>query len=216
MNLGSLVFFVQVISKCLLVILKRFKVLILIGGPSASGKSTLAKKLAKKINATVIEMDNFFYTKVERTDLDLGKNYDDPKVFNWELFHSTIEKILIDKKVNMPIYNKKNGTRKFKEVTANEVIIVEGIWALNKRTKLNTNLKIFLDVKSNVRLERRLSRDTWSFDRRRNKIIKNWVADVLPSEKRYILPDKKRADVIINEKEKEPINLILKLIKNKS
>ena len=202
-------------SKCLLDFLEINRVLILIGGPSGSGKSTLAKKLAKEINATIIEMDDFFYSKNERIRLKLGKTWDNPKMIEWELFHKVFKELLENKKVLMPVYHKLDGTRTFKKIKAKKIIIIEGIWALNERTKVNSNLRVFIDAKSSIRLERRLSRDTWTFERKRNYIVKNWVEMVLPNEKLFVNHSKKTADIVVNDSDSKSIETIINLIKTK-
>ncbi|MEG1705335.1 MAG: hypothetical protein RR290_02020 [Clostridia bacterium] len=117
---------------------------ILIAGPSSSGKTTFSQKLAIHLTIVgksphVITMDNYFKdAKDSPVDKNGKKDYESINHLDSDLFSKQMNDLINGKKVILPFYNfvKEGGKKEFKEenslqIGENDVLIVEGIHALN-------------------------------------------------------------------------------------
>jgi len=115
--------------------------MILIAGPSSSGKTTFAQKLGVQLKLTgynpiTISMDNYF---VERKDTPLGEdgkyNFECVEALDIELFNSQMRDLIAGKTVELPefdfIEGKKHYNGKYLTLKENDILVVEGIHALN-------------------------------------------------------------------------------------
>ena len=115
--------------------------MVLIAGPSSSGKTTFAQKLGVQLKLTgynpiTISMDNYFK---ERKDTPLGEdgkyNFETVDALDIELFNSQMKDLIDGKTVELPEFDFVVGTKKyngkFLKLEKNDVMIIEGIHALN-------------------------------------------------------------------------------------
>ena len=115
--------------------------MVLIAGPSSSGKTTFAQKLGVQLKLTgynpiTISMDNYFK---ERKDTPLGEdgkyNFETVDALDIELFNSQMKDLIDGKTVQLPEFDFVVGTKKyngkFLKLEKNDVMIIEGIHALN-------------------------------------------------------------------------------------
>ena len=120
------------------------KNILLIAGPSASGKTTSSHLLVeafkkRNINAIVISMDDFFISRDETPELSDGsKDYDSIKALNLDLLKKCIDELVTNKSTLMPVFDFVNGVRidNAKEIKMEgdkNVIIIEGIHAFNPK-----------------------------------------------------------------------------------
>ncbi len=200
------------------------KKVILIAGPSSSGKTTTTKRLSSYLkvnglNPIAISIDDYFVNKVD-TPKDETGNYDfecllavDIKKFNQDLTD-----LLNGKEINLPIYDFLSGKRKYAnkycKLDENSIIIIEGLHALNDDlTPTISNdykYKIYLSpfIPLNIdrhnyistvdlRLLRRIIRDNRSRGLTVDGTIELWQR-VRNGEEKYIFPYIHQADVIIN------------------
>lgn len=200
------------------------KRIILIAGPSSSGKTTTTKRLSSYLkvnglNPIAISIDDYFVNKVD-TPKDETGNYDfecllavDVKKFNQDLTD-----LLNGKEINLPIYDFLSGKRKYAnkycKLDENSIIIIEGLHALNDDlTPTISNdykYKIYLSpfIPLNIdrhnyistvdlRLLRRIIRDNRSRGLTVDGTIELWQR-VRNGEEKYIFPYIHQADVIIN------------------
>ncbi len=118
------------------------KRLILIAGPSSSGKTTFARRLAiqLKVNGLKpksISLDDYFVDR-EKTPLDeLGEyDFESLHAIDLELFNEHLKALLEGKEVDLPTFNFKTGKREYTgrkiKVEQNQPLILEGIHALNE------------------------------------------------------------------------------------
>ena len=116
--------------------------LVLIAGPSSSGKTTFAQRLSIQLivnglKPVPISMDDY-YCEREKTPKKADGTYDFERVeaVDLELFNDHLKRMLAGETVKIPKYNFKTGLREYhgKEITLDEksVLIVEGIHALNE------------------------------------------------------------------------------------
>jgi len=197
--------------------------LVLIAGPSASGKTTFSKRLSIQLLAHGIRpfplgLDNYFVDR-ERTPRDEQGNYDFEALgaLDLALFNRHLLSLLRGETVQLPRFNFRSGRREAgEEVTLgpDHVIIVEGIHALNPQLARSVprerTFRIFasaltqlnIDRHSRVpttdtRLIRRIVRDATYRGYVAEQTLERWES-VRRGEKRHIFPYQEHADVMFN------------------
>lgn len=199
---------------------KATKPLVLLSGPSGSGKTTSALRIAELIkqsglNVHTISMDNYFLPS-EMGQLPRDENgkvdLESPYRVDIELFSDHLKKLFLCEEIKVPVFDFATQSRPdFIPITRkkNEIIIVEGIHALNPLVTGDTDsftTCIYVSVRtrisakdgavlhpSRIRLMRRLMRDKL-FRGRRLEDIFELFASVSRGEELYIMPHKHRAD----------------------
>jgi uridine kinase len=195
---------------------------VLITGPSASGKTTTAKLLKKRMTSrksVVISMDDFFIDRDVTPILPNGRrDFENVKSVNAELFKKTMDNLLLNSEAYLPIYDFKLGKRidnaKKLAIDKDTVIIIEGIHSFSDLTisedMKGKDLKVYvcpltdftIDNKvvissTKLRLLRRLNRDYNTRGISVDETLSRWQ-DVLDGEKVYIEPYKSKADLFLN------------------
>ncbi|XP_059642956.1 uridine kinase-like protein 5 [Cornus florida] len=149
----------------------------------------------------LVNQDSFYHSL---SDEQLEKvheyNFDHPDAFNTELLRLCMEKLKHGEPVNIPNYDfmSHKSTEQARKVNPSDVIIVEGILVLHDpRVRDLMNMKIFVDTDSDLRLARRIQRDTVERGRNVQNVLDQYAKYVKPSFEEFILPSKKHADIII-------------------
>lgn len=202
------------------------KKIVMLAGPSSSGKTTTAKIISEKINslggnAYTVSLDDFYLPREVGYPLDEnGKpDYECVEALDLELLHSTLRSVCENGEAFLPAFDFKTGERinnaKKVELRKNDVIIVEGLHALNPviTDTLDESLllKIYISVSSRVydesgevllskrdlRLIRRTVRDVHFRSTSVERTFEIWNS-VLRGEDRYLFPFEDRADIRIN------------------
>lgn len=198
--------------------------LVLIAGPSSSGKTTSAKKLALELEAIgykpkVISLDDYYVGR-ESNPKDENGNYDYEclEALDIALINKNLVDLLDGKVVDMPSYNFASGTREYKGKTMqlgeNDILIMEGIHGLNDRltplVKNEYKFKLYLSAltqlnmsehnrisTSDNRLIRRIVRDNNFRGKSAAETISMWDS-VRRGERLHIFPFQNNADAILN------------------
>ncbi len=197
---------------------------ILIAGPSSSGKTTSCKKLSMYLRSfgllpREIEMDNYFVDR-ENTPKDENGEYDFEclEAINIKAFDVDVKNLLNGKGVRLPKYNfitgkSEPGTEET-YLGSNEVLIIEGIHALNDKILTSIDrknkFKIYLSPltvlsidnhnrisTTDNRLLRRIVRDNRTRGYKVEDTLKGWKKVRLGEEK-HIFPNQDSADVVFN------------------
>ncbi|WP_199792161.1 uridine kinase [Anaerococcus sp. Marseille-P3915] len=197
------------------------KILAVAGG-SASGKSSIVKLLAKEFESdlVVIGHDNYYKAHDDLAFEDrVGLNYDHPKAFDNDLFYDDLNKLLEGNDIEMPIYDYTIHTRskETKKISPKKIILIEGILVLyDKKIREITDTKVFVDADSDVRLKRRILRDTKERGRSIESCLTQYIEQVKPMHEKYVEPSKKYADIIIprGAKNTKGIEILSKHIEN--
>lgn len=202
---------------------KKVKV-ILIAGPSSSGKTTFGKRLAIQLMVNGIKpinlsLDNYFVNR-ELTPLDEKGEYDYESIDALDIatFTDNIQRMLKGEEVEVPKFSFETGQRYYDgeklRITRSNVIIVEGIHGLNpKLTQLlpqESFFKIFVSALTSIsidnhnlinptdnRLIRRMVRDYKYRNYSALDTLKRWES-VLLGEQKHIIPYQEEADAIFN------------------
>ena len=179
--------------------------LILIGGGTGSGKTTVAKMIKKasgKKNILMISLDNYYKGWGHLPPREREKiNFDHPDTIEWSLLKEHLRKLLNGEPIEMPLYSYKIHARVgYQVVKPKKIIILEGIFALYS-AEINSmaQLRIFVDTDPDVRLIRRLQRDIKERKRTIESILKQWLEKVKPMHDKFVEPTKKNAHIIVPE-----------------
>ncbi len=90
--------------------------------------------------------------------------------------------------------------KKTKKLKPKQFIIVEGLMPyFNKKLRSIFNYKIYINTSNAICLARRLKRDTEERGDSIESVSKRYFNDVLPMQKKYVEPQKKWADWVIND-----------------
>lgn len=214
--------------------------LVLLSGPSGSGKTTTALRLAallgnKGLQVHTLSMDNYFlpanageFPVDENGRIDL----ESPYRLDIPMFSEHLEKLSKGEPVEMPVFDFNTQSRSdFIPVArkSNEIIIIEGIHALNPevtgdsddfttcmyvsvRTRIRTKFGYTLHPRK-IRLMRRLNRDRL-FRCRSLEDIFDMFESVTKGEEKYIMPYKKRATIEIDSFIPYEASVYAKMLRN--
>jgi len=165
-KLGILCFNVASIAK-----LMKGSGLIVIAGPTCSGKSTAANLIrqafvgsSKRIN--VFDLDHYFRDYNDQSvphDQQGRIIFDSPKAYHASQAVNDVKSLLSNKAIFMPMYDKSTNMRvKFSQkVEPSDCLIVEGLFAIDFLKEVNcaNKIQIYLEVDEKICLQRRLARD---------------------------------------------------------
>lgn len=146
-------------------------------------------------------------------------NYDEPSAFDNDLFYDHLKKIKNGETIMMPTYDYTQYTRSKEtiEVKPTKIILIEGILVLyDKKIRDLTDTKVFVDADSDVRLKRRILRDTKERARSLDSVLNQYIHQVKPMHEKYVEPSKKYADIIIprGAKNTRGIEILIKHIEH--
>ncbi|XP_058093257.1 uridine/cytidine kinase UKL1, chloroplastic isoform X2 [Magnolia sinica] len=158
-----------------------------VSGGTASGKTTVCDMIIQQLHdhrVVLVNQDSFYRgLTAEESERVHEYNFDHPDAFDTEQLLECIGKLKCGQSVNIPIYDFKNHRRcseSFRKVNASDVIILEGILVFHdQRVRNLMNMKIFVDTDADVRLARRIRRDTVERGRDVNSVLEQKYADVI-------------------------------------
>ena len=197
--------------------------LVLIAGPSASGKTTFSKRLSVQLLAEGIQpfplaLDDYFVDR-EKTPRDEKGNYNFEalEALDIELFNQHLQALMREEEVQLPHFNFKTGKREKGErvkLGPDHIIVVEGIHGLNPRlvarvsdqriyriyvsalTQLNIDRHNRVPT-TDTRLIRRIVRDATYRGYTAEDTLEQWEM-VRRGEKEFIFPYQEHADIMFN------------------
>lgn len=200
------------------------KKLIMIAGPSSSGKTTTSHRLSIQLRAHglkphPIPVDDYFVDR-DRTPRDEkgDYNFECLEAIDVELFNRDMNALLRGERVELPIYNFKTGKREykgnFKQLGKDDILVIEGIHCLNDRLSHSlpkeNKFKIYVSALTQLnvdehnriattdgRLIRRMVRDARTRGVDARNTIARWPS-VRRGEEENIFPYQEEADVMLN------------------
>lgn len=187
-------------------------VIIAVAGGSASGKTTVVEEVISKLKKefVVVIMHDDYYKEHNHLSLEERKmvNYDHPDSIDNELFLKHVNKLLKGEEINKPIYdfNAYSRLEKTEKITPKKVIILEGILVLtDKRIRELADIKLYVDLDSDMRFIRRMERDIKERGRTVESVVDQYLKTVKPMHHQFVEPTKRYADVIIPNDHKHDV-----------
>lgn len=202
----------------------REKRIVLIAGPSSSGKTTFAQRLGIQlrvngIEAVTLSMDNYFVNRKENPrDEDGNYDFECLEAIDVKLFNEQLTALLNGEEVSLPTFDFATGTRQylgnFARLKENQVLVIEGIHGLNEKLTesipRSKKFKIYISAltalniddynrisTTDSRLLRRMLRDSKYRSHSATATLKMWPS-VRRGEEKYIFPYQEEADVMFN------------------
>ncbi|MCD7899612.1 MAG: nucleoside kinase [Bacteroides sp.] len=198
--------------------------LVLIAGPSSSGKTTFSKRLSIQLMTNGLKpyplsLDDYFVDR-EQTPRDENGNYDYESLYalDLELFNEQLQALLRGEEVSIPRFNFSTGRKEFRgeklRIDDHTILILEGIHALNPELtphiKDSNKYKIYVSALTTIslddhnwipttdnRLLRRIIRDYNYRGYSAEETISRWPS-VRAGEDKWIFPFQENADVMFN------------------
>jgi uridine kinase len=190
--------------------------IILVGGGSCSGKSTLAKNILRELSSCAfvekITIDDYYRDLSDRDGEWLNDyNFDSPDAIDAKLLFTHLKALLSGKHVKRQRYDFKTHSISYPGTDVNPAafIIVEGIFALYyKELRQMAAASIFLESPADIRLIKRIKRDRAERGLDVDFIIRQYCETVRPMHELYVAGSVKYADLIIDsDKFDETANL---------
>ena len=197
---------------------------VLIAGPSSSGKTTFSKRLSVQLLACglrpyAISLDDFFVNRTETPRKPDG-DYDFESIYSIDLpyFNESLTRILAGEEVELPYYNFVSGEREYKgnklKLTPQMVLVIEGTHALNplltSQVADSEKFRIYVSALTSIKLDyhnyistsdnrllRRMLRDAKYRGYSAVETIQRWPS-VREGEEEWIFPYQENADVMFN------------------
>ncbi len=198
--------------------------LVLVAGPSSSGKTTFTKRLGVQLRVlglrpVALSMDNYYVNRADTPKNPDGTyNFESIEALDLSLFNDQILRLIHGEEVSTPVYSFTQGVRSEKTMSMRlrpgEILIVEGIHCLNERLTVGVpreaKYKIYVSAltqlsiddhsrifTSDVRLLRRMVRDRLYRGYSAAQTLRQWPS-VRAGEDRHIFPFQEEADVMFN------------------
>ena len=196
---------------------------VLIAGPSSSGKTTTSRKLSMFLNTfglnpKPLSLDDYFLPREKTPKLPNGDyDFESLRAIDIDLFNNQLRKLLNNEEVIIPTFNFKTGIPEFNKslkLNENDIIIIEGLHCLNEEltksiprenkykvyvsplTDLNIDDYNMVSTSDN-RLLRRMVRDNRTRGYSAEYTIKTW-SRVRDGEEKYVFPYQEEADFVVN------------------
>ncbi|CCY79029.1 phosphoribulokinase/uridine kinase [Mycoplasma sp. CAG:877] len=197
--------------------------IVLLAGPSSSGKTTTSRKLCMFLQSfglhpKVLSMDDYFVEREENPKDENGNpDYECLEAIDLKLFDSQLSDLLKGKEVTIPTFNFALGKKEYRDkltLQSDDIIVIEGIHALDPKILTNISrenkFKIYISPLTELnmdnqnristtdnRLLRRIIRDNRTRGYDVEHTLRSW-ASVREGEEKYIFPYQDEADYTIN------------------
>jgi len=176
-----------------------------VAGGSCSGKTTLARELARRLgesDTAHISIDSYYHGLSAAARQDIERyNFDHPDALDHRLLVDHLKRLAGGETIEKPVYDFKTHTRtpRVERLGPVPFVIVEGLFPLYwdaVRALLGT--KVFIEAPHDVCLDRRLERDVVERGRPREEVILRYNEMARPMYEKYVLPSKRYADVVVD------------------
>jgi uridine kinase len=174
-----------------------------IGGGTASGKTTVARRIVEALGetATLLEQDSYYRDLSDLTEAERREvNFDHPDAFDVPLLAEHLRRLRANEPIDKPIYSFVHHNRepRTERLLPSRVVILEGILVLGiPEIKELLDIKIYVDADDDVRVIRRLTRDVKERGRDFDGVVAQYLRTVRPMHYSFVEPSKRHADIII-------------------
>lgn len=160
-----------------------------LAGGTGSGKSAIARSLVARVGGCVIDLDSYYQ----------DRSYDDPASIDVGRLVTQLEQLTRGEAVRKPVYSFESHAQTGVEVIAPaRLVLVEGLFTLwweGLRSLLD--VKVFVDAPPDVRLIRRIWRDTAERGRTLEQVLQQYAGTVRLGHERYVEPTRAHADLVV-------------------
>jgi uridine kinase len=175
-----------------------------IAGGSGSGKSTVARRVARSLAApqvAFIDMDAY-YKDFSHLPMDERRrvNWDHPEAFDVELLVDHLGRLREGHPIDKPTYDFVSHARaqRTERIEPALVVVIDGILLFaDERVRSLCDVKVFVDADADIRLIRRIRRDMAERGRPLDEILAQYLSTVQPMHLQFVEPSKRYADVIV-------------------
>ena len=175
-----------------------------VAGGTASGKTTVARQILDRVGARHIAYlpHDAYYRDLSHLPPEqrAQQNVDHPDALESDLLARHIRELRQGRPVPLPVYDFATYTRRPETVTVEpaSVILVDGILIFAEpELRGLMDIKIFVDVEADIRLIRRIERDTRERGRTLSTTIFQYLDTVRPMDLEFVQPSRRYADVIL-------------------
>jgi uridine kinase len=176
-----------------------------VSGGSASGKTTLCRQIINQYGEdriAYLSLDSFYHDLSHLSTFEKEQhNYDHPDALDITALLNALYSLKIGHEALVPIYDFVHHERKREKelIRSREIILLDGILLFHYPGLVSMlDLKIFIDTPDDIRLDRRVKRDTVERGRSVESIVKQIRSSVQPMFEKYVLPSRNVADIIID------------------
>lgn len=179
-------------------------VVIGISGGTASGKTSLVKKLSEYFSShelQIISQDSYYRHNPHLTISERAAiNFDHPTSIDFDLLISHVQQLKLGQTIQIPTYSfiSHSRTKETTKLNPSKIIIVEGILLFNNKRLVNLfDGKVFIHAAADERFIRRVKRDIIERGRDFEEVSNRYLSTLKPMHDRFIEPTKKLADLVI-------------------
>lgn len=168
-----------------------------VAGGTASGKTTITVQAAAILGATVVTHDRYYKDASDPRHHD----FDAPEALDTALLIAHLHDLRAGRPIEAPIYDFATHTRvqAVERIQPTPLILVEGILVLaDFALRQAFDFTAFVHADDDVRLGRRIRRDTAERGRTWDDVLRQWFVTVRPSHKRWVAPSRDLAHVVLD------------------
>ena len=174
-----------------------------IGGASGSGKTLLAREVARYLpGCQLLSLDSYYRDLADVSpDRRAAMNFDAPTALDWDLLAEHLRRLATGSLVQVPRYDFVLHARRGSTGTLRpgRDLVVEGLFALHEpRLRRFLDLAVFLDAPEEVCLARRIARDVTRRGRTEESVREQWRRYVSPMRRQSIEPTRDCADLVLD------------------
>ena len=171
--------------------------LVVLAGGTASGKTTVAKRIVPILDCALITHDRYYRDVAEPR----GHNYDAPEALDNDRLVADVKDLLAGRTAHLPVYEFSTHQRQANTEAAppRPIIIVEGILTLAiPELAALADLRVFVKAPADVRLARRIARDVVERGRDVAGVLDQYLNTVRPMHIAHVQPCQAAAHLILN------------------
>ena len=184
----------------------RRPVILGVAGGSGSGKSTVVRELVRSLGddvASVMRHD-WYYRDLAHLPIEQRSsvNFDHPDSLETEMLVAHLKELLDGNSIQAPTYDFSTHTRSERTVTVHPTpaIVLDGILVFaHAELREIMDLAVFVDTEQDIRLIRRMRRDTEKRGRTAESVVDQYEKTVRPMHLEFVEPSRRYADLTIHE-----------------
>ena len=185
-----------------------------IAGGSASGKTTFLRDLKARMpkgSTCIISQDNYYKPIEEQVKDENGEvNFDLPEAIDRDHFYEDLESIKNGDSIKIKEYTFNNNDKipGYLVVKPAPIIIMEGLFIFHyEEIRKTLDLRVYIDAHENVKLERRIKRDSEERGYPEKTVRYQWENHVMPSYKKFLRPYRDACHIILTNNKSYDVGL---------